>query len=369
MEDHDQIIKSDEEHEVLRSIRSSRIVLPILLGLLVVGYLFWQKFNPEEFKKIDWNQHTLFWIGVAALILVIRHLAYAWRLHALAGGAFSWMKSIELIFIWEFSSAVSPTSIGGSAVALFVLAQEKLKTAKVTAIVLYTVVLDTAFFIFTLILLYLLFGSNMIRPNLHGWSDLDGWFFTFLASYLFMATYGFFFFYGLFIRPDKTAVLLRWVTRFRWLRRFRKKAAELGRDFVVSSKELKNRGWSFHLTAFASTAIAWSMRFLLLNALIIAIVPTTDMHFMAQFALYARLEAMFVIMAFSPTPGGAGFAEFVFGGFLSDYVPRGISLIVALIWRALAYYSYLLAGVVIIPNWIRKLINRRKVKKLEQADR
>ena len=179
MEDHDQIIKSDEEHEVLRSIRSSRIVLPILLGLLVVGYLFWQKFNPEEFKKIDWNQHTLFWIGVAALILVIRHLAYAWRLHALAGGAFSWMKSIELIFIWEFSSAVSPTSIGGSAVALFVLAQEKLKTAKVTAIVLYTVVLDTAFFIFTLILLYLLFGSNMIRPNLHGWSDLDGWFFTF----------------------------------------------------------------------------------------------------------------------------------------------------------------------------------------------
>lgn len=108
------------------------------------------------------------------------------------------------------------------------------------------------------------------------------------------------------------------------------------------------------------------MRFLLLNALIIAIVPTTDMHFMAQFALYARLEAMFVIMAFSPTPGGAGFAEFVFGGFLSDYVPRGISLIVALIWRAMAYYSYLLAGVIIIPNWIRKVINRRRIEKLEQ---
>ena len=366
LEDIHQHIKQEDEHKVLRSIRSSRIIVPILLGLLVVGYLLWQQFNPEEFQKIDWNRHTLIWIGVAALILVILHLAYAWRLYTLAGGEFGWLKCIELIFIWEFSSAVSPTSIGGSAVALFVLAQEKLKTAKVTAIVLYTIVLDTAFFIFTLVVLYILFGSNMIRPNLHGWSDLDGWFFTFLASYLFMAAYGLFFFYGLFVRPEKTAVLLRWVTRFRWFRRFRERAAELGRDFVVSSHELRDRGWPFHLTAFLTTAVAWSMRFLLLNALIFAIVPSTDMHFMAQFALYARLEAMFVIMAFSPTPGGAGFAEFVFGGFLSDYVPRGISLIVALIWRVLAYYSYLLAGVIIIPNWIRKIINRRRIQKSEK---
>ena len=37
---------------------------------------------------------------------------------------FSWPKSMELIVLWEFASAVSPTSIGGSGVALFLLAQE-----------------------------------------------------------------------------------------------------------------------------------------------------------------------------------------------------------------------------------------------------
>ena len=68
------------------------------------------------------------------------------------------------------------------------------------------------------------------------------------------------------------------------------------------------------------------------------------------------------MMAFSPTPGGAGFAEIVFNGFLSDYVPAGISIIIAFMWRGLTYYAYLIAGVVVVPNWIRNLINRRKKK-------
>ena len=71
-----------------------------------------------------------------------------------------WKKCIELIFIWEFSSAVSPTSVGGSAVAFFVLAQEKLSTAKTATIVLYTVVLDTIFFVGTLPILFAFFGTK-----------------------------------------------------------------------------------------------------------------------------------------------------------------------------------------------------------------
>jgi len=69
---------------------------------------------------------------------------------------------------------------------------------------------------------------------------------------------------------------------------------------------------------------------------------------------------MFVIIAFSPTPGGAGVAEIVFGGFLSDFVPEGISLIIAFMWRGFTYYAYLIAGVIVVPNWVRNLINRRK---------
>jgi len=72
---------------------------------------------------------------------------------------------------------------------------------------------------------------------------------------------------------------------------------------------------------------------------------------------------MFMTIMFSPSPGGAGIIELVFGGFLSDYVPKGISLIVATIWRLVTYYSYLIAGVIIVPNWLNKILRDRALKK------
>ena len=341
----DEKLKSfdSKQRDVLHSIRISRVIFPIILGIVVVMYLLWKQFDLEEFSKIDWSAHTLFWISVAALVLIVRHLAYAWRLRILSDGHFSWLKCIQLIFIWEFSSAVSPTSLGGSAVALLVLSQEKLSTAKTTAIVIYTIVLDTIFFIFTLPILFFWLGPIIIRPGLIAIESIDGWAYTFIAAYIFMAIYGAAFFYGLLIDPRKIKRTLVILTYIPFLKRFRGDAIKLGDDLMITSRELKNQKWSYHLSAFLATVTAWSFRFLVLNCLIIAIVPETAMGFIEQSTLFARLESMFVIMAFSPTPGGSGFAEFVFGGFLSDYVPQGIALVIALIWRIMAYYSYLLA--------------------------
>ena len=357
---------SEEQQDILKSIRISRIILPVLIGVGVVIYLLYQQFDPEAFANINWNRHTLFWVSLSILLLALRHIAYANRLRVLSNGEFSWRKCVELIFIWEFSSAVSPTSVGGSAVALFVLAQEKLSTAKTTAIVVYTAILDTIFFVGTLPILFILFGPGIIRPNLTNLDSLDGWGYTFIGAYLLMATYGTLFFYGLFINPLQIKRFFEWVTSFGFLKKYRRNATKLGEDIIVSSTEMKREKFRFHLEAFLSTATAWSCRFLLLNCLIIAIVDTTPVDLFTQGKLYARLETMFVIMAFSPTPGGAGFAEIVFGGFLSDYVPVGISLIIAFMWRGLTYYAYLFAGVIVVPNWLRKIINRRNLQRLEK---
>jgi len=69
---------------------------------------------------------------------------------------------------------------------------------------------------------------------------------------------------------------------------------------------------------------------------------------------------MFAVTIFSPTPGGSGVLEAVFGDFLSDFVPSGVATILAFIWRLITYYLYLFIGVIVIPNWIRKILNRRK---------
>ncbi len=353
-----------DQQEVLQSVRASRVILPILIGVGVVAYLFWQQFDPQEWAAIDWNTATLFWVSVSLLLLVVRHLAYAMRLYILSEHDFSYKKCIKLVFIWEFSSAVSPTSIGGSAVALFVLAQEKLSAARTATLVLYTVVLDTAFFVFTLPLLYLIYGASMIRPGAESLANLGGWGVTFLFAYCAMAVYGLFLAWGLFISPRQIGRLLNWLASWRLLNRFEERFASLGNDMVAASQHMRNQPPPWHLGAFLSTAVAWSFRFLLLNCLFIAFVDLSTSMF-TQFGLYARLEAMFVIIAFSPTPGGAGFVEVLFKNFLTDYVAGNAtsSVLIATIWRLFTYYAYLLAGVIIIPDWIRGVIARRKARR------
>ncbi|MCB0580582.1 MAG: flippase-like domain-containing protein [Phaeodactylibacter sp.] len=368
---HDDTLKhfDEEQQEALRSIRVSRIILPVLLGIVAVGYLLWRQFDPHEFAKIDWTAHTLFWIIACVFILVVRHLAYATRLHILSEGEFGWRKCIELIFIWEFSSAVSPTAVGGSAVAFFVLAQEKLSTAKTATIVLYTIVLDSFFFIGTLPVLFLFFGSNMIRPGVQTLDDIGAWGFYFIFAYSLMAIYSSIFYYGLFVNPEQMKRLLVGATRLGFLKRYRRKAVALGNEMVLASNHLKQQDLRFHLSAFLATATAWSCRFILLNCLIIAFITALPLDFWTQFELYARLETMFVIIAFSPTPGGAGFVEILFGGFLSDYVSNPTyATLISTIWRLLSYYTYLLAGAIVIPNWIREILNERRRLRQEMAE-
>jgi len=358
---------TEEQQETLQSIRPSRIILPVLLGLGAVGYLLWRQFDPEEFARIRWTTHTLFWILACVALLVLRHLAYSLRLRVLSQGAFSWWKCVELIFIWEFSSAVSPTSVGGSAVAFFVLAQEKLSTAKTATIVLYTVVLDGLFFILSLPVLYLFFGNSMIRPGLARWSDLGPWGFYFVFAYCLMAIYTSVFYYGLFRNPEQIKRVLIGFTRLGFLRRYRHNAIELGNDMILASHELGHRNKRFHIIAFLSTATAWSCRFLLLQCLIIAFVQGIPMVPWDQIMLYARLETMFVIIAFSPTPGGAGFVEVLFNGFLTDYVTNPtVGTTISTIWRLLSYYSYLIAGAIVIPNWLRNILNERRKMRLQR---
>jgi uncharacterized protein (TIRG00374 family) len=356
-----------EQEDVLKSIRVSRIILPLLIGVGAVAYLIWKQFDPEEFSSIEWTGRAMLWMLGAVGLAAIRHLAYAYRLRLLSGHFLSWRKSIELIFIWEFSSAVSPTSLGGSAVAFFILAQEKLSAARTATIVLYTIVVDSIFLLGSLPILYLIFGAGIMRPEAEGYFDVGGWGVYFLIAYAVMMGYSLLFFYGLFINPAQIGRLLIALTRFRPLRRFRIQAIETGAGMKIASEELSRQGRMFHLKAMIATALAWVPRFALLNFLIIAFIPELPLDFMTQFGLYARLETMFFIIAFSPTPGGAGLIELLFNGFLTDYVTKPtVSTTIATLWRVVSYWIYVLAGAIIIPNWLQGVLRNRRERKRQK---
>jgi uncharacterized protein (TIRG00374 family) len=273
---------------------------------------------------------------------------------------FSWWKSFELITIWEFASSVSPTSIGGSAVALFLLAQEKISTAKTVSIVVYSIVLDTLFFVVSMMILYAMAGPIIIRPGMISLGEIDGYGMTFFIVVIVMLLYGGLFTYGLFVRPDHLRSLLLAISRIKFLSKFKENISQTAEDVVVTSRELSQQPLLFHLKAISATTMAWVLRFLALNFIILALVGSTPLDFWNQFIIYARGETMYAVTAFSPTPGGSGVAEYLFGGFFSDYIPQGIATVVALVWRLITYYPYLFLGAIIIPVWIRELIIRRK---------
>ncbi|MCB0410779.1 MAG: flippase-like domain-containing protein, partial [Flavobacteriales bacterium] len=75
-----------------------------------------------------------------------------------------------------------------------------------------------------------------------------------------------------------------------------------------------------------------------------------------HFLIYGRQLVMWVIMLISPTPGGAGIAEFAFNGFLKEFIPIGLAGLLVVLWRLISYYPYLLIGSFVLPKWMKRVM-------------
>lgn len=343
-----------EGQRAMRSFRASRIILPVLLGLGAVIYLFYRQFDPAQFREIKWTGNAFAWIGLSVLLLLVRHFFYSFRLRTITGKFFTWRKCIELMVIWEFSSTVTPTSKGGPFVMLFVLTREKLAAGRTAAAVFYVMILDSAFFIISLPILLSIYGPSMLYPGMKNFGDLELASGTFFVTYGLMLSYLIVLVFFLLIRPGYSKTALGWLARRRFLKKWSPRLTLLGNEFALAAHEIRRRDWRYHLQVIIGTLGAWTCKFAMINCLIIAVVPSTPVDGYTQAFIYARLVAMFTIMSFSPTPGGAGLAEMALVGFIADYVPKGIGLVVALLWRGMAYYGYLLLGAIILPGWVAK---------------
>ncbi len=351
---------TDAQRSVVRSLRISKIFVPVLLGFGAIIWLISRDFDFEKLRDIDWGYETYSWISLAFLLMILRHLAFSLRMYILAQGHFSFLKCIELCLIFEFSLCVTPTTLGGSAVSLFVLTQERLSAARTTAIVLYKVVLDTFFFVGTFPILFLLNGPNVIAPHIWNLATPHWESKLFFFSYFAMMSYGAVLFYGLFVNPKLIRHLLVAATHLPFLKKLRPRAEKLGDEIVIAAIEIKNIRLREHFFAFLATCAAWAFKFILIACIIYGI-DSPELTIGRDVLLYGRLQVMFIIMAFSPTPGGAGFAESLFFPFLKDFISNvEIATVIALIWRAMSYYLYLAIGAIVIPNWIKKvyLVNK-----------
>ena len=351
-------MQNNEVQEVVQSLRISRVIVPVLIGLTAVAYLLYTQFDLEKFREIVWDSRAIGWIVLAFGFLLLRHGSYAMRMKALTG--LSWLKCMELMVVWEFSTTLAPTSKGGPFVMMFALPKEGISGSKTVAAILYTIVLDSGFFVIFLPVLTILFGPNMLFPGAKTFGDLSLVSGAFFATYAIMATYWCFLILLLFIRPQMARPLMQRISRIPFLKKWKEKLYTMGDDFAVAAVELKNASIQVHLRAILGTLGAWTLKFCMINCLIIAVAPAVPLDGSTQLFIYARMIAMFILLAFSPTPGGAGIAEMALPRFISDFVPLSTGLIVALLWRGMAFYGYLLAGAIVVPHWLAKKLVKTK---------
>lgn len=348
--------------EASRELRISKVILPSVLGLGVVAWLMLQEFDVAVFQSMQPGLHTVGWLVMAAGMYALRHMFFAWRLRMVTDRFFTWMASVRLVVLWEFSTAVSPTSVGGAGVALYLLTREGLSGARTIATVLYNMISDTLLFMISLPLMYVIVGPGMIRPGLSSLNDVDGYGMVFLGMVAFIYLYGILFFAGLFVWPSAIAGLLRRLSLVRWLHRWSDVIRNTSEEMVLTAAAVRNKPVLWHLRVFLATLGAWLCRFAAFPFLFLAFVSSFHPGFQDILTILARGEAMHVITSATPTPGAAGVAEYVFGGFFSDYVPLGVAAVIALTWRLLGYYSYLVAGCILIPSWWKSTFSEKPVK-------
>jgi len=334
-----------------------RIALPLILGLGAAAWLILSTYDPAVFKSIVWSWQTWFWLFLALVLMVIRDFAYIIRIRLLTDKKLSWRRSFITIMLWEFASSVTPSVVGGSAIALYIVNKEGISMGRTTAIVMITALLDELFFIIMVPIVFLTVGYNVVFTTrdftLFGSEYSSQW--VFLVGYLFIILLTSIILYGVFFNPRGFKFILLGIFKLPFLRKRRYKAINIGDDIIVTSSEMRSKPFSFWLKAFGATLLSWTARYWVVNCLIIAFMTVPD-----NMLLYARQLVMWVILLISPTPGGAGIAEFVFSDFLKDFITPGLGPALAVLWRLISFYPYIIIGVLIIPGWLKRVYSANK---------
>ncbi len=348
-----------QQKKILDFFSFKRVIIPVILGLGVASYLIFRSFDINAFREIEWSGHTVFYLFVSILLVVVRDLAYMIRIRVLTENQLSWKQSFQVILLWEFASAVTPSVIGGAAVALFIINKEGISMGRTTAIVLITALLDELFYIIMVPTVIVLAGTENLFISNGEYLLFNTRFGTqgvFVIGYVFIIILTTIIAYGVFINPRGAKYFLVGIFKLSFLRKWRTKAAETGEDIITTSAELKGKKAWFWLKAFAATFFSWTARFWVVNMLVMAFVGYGD-----HLLIYARQLVMWVILLISPTPGGSGVAEYVFSGFLGDFIPsEGLVPAMGLTWRLISYYPYLIIGVILLPIWLRRVYSRGK---------
>lgn len=325
-----------------------QVLIPIAIGVSVVALMMGKEFSLSQFKQIPWTGYTIFAIVLAWVSMAGRELGMMWRFRVLTDRKLSWKSTFRVTMMCEFTSAITPTSAGGSALSMIFLNREGLTLGRATSLTMITLMLDQLFMTLMcpIVLLCIPYASLL------GFNDSGV---TAGLATMFWIVYGgivaitILLYLGALVIPHKIASGISRLFSWRLLRRWKAKADETGQHMISAGADLRTRSKKWWAEAFGATAFTWICRFLVVNALFLGFAPAAS-----QLVVFGRQFVVWTLLTVSPTPGGSGVSEWLFSNFYGDLIAdASMVLVIAILWRIITYYVYLAIGVCVVPGWFR----------------
>lgn len=326
------------------------MLLPIVIGLVVIIWLFHGEFNPEVFKGFEFSWRMAVAIVAAAVFVIGRDFGLSWRFHIIAGGDLSWSRAIKVDLMCAFTSAITPSVVGGSALAVFYLNREGINIGRSTTLTLTTLFLDELFFVIFCPILVLLIPNDELFGAAQAQTFVSGIQIVFWIVYAGIVIWTAILFAGIIAKPQAVANMMHKLFSLKPLHRWQGAIDRTTSNMIETSDFVKTASRKWWVKVFGATVVSWFSRYLVVNALFWGFVPAAS-----GLLVFGRQFVVWVVLMVSPTPGGSGISEWLFTNYYGDLIGNvSIALILALLWRVLSYYVYLIAGCCLLPSYFSK---------------
>lgn len=334
-----------------------KTLVPVAIGIAVVAVMMARDFDMESWRAIDWTSASVLCVALALVFTLGRETGLAWRFRVLSDRQLKWKQAFKITMLCEFVSAITPTTAGGSAVSMVFMKREGIDSGRGTALTMTTLFLDELFFVVMCPFIFLLEPASA----LFGFNS-DATTFSFGLKGAFWIVWGavcawtIILFLGIFIRPQAVGKVIVGLFGIKWLKRWRPQARKIAEDMAMTGKDIRHRPAKWWIEAVGATFLSWLSRFLVVNALFLAVAPLAD-----QLMVFCRQFVVWTLLTVSPTPGGSGVSEWLFTTYYGDMLGgAGSALVIAILWRIISYYLYLGVGAIMVPVWIKNGLRNKK---------
>jgi uncharacterized protein (TIRG00374 family) len=351
--------------------RWQRWIWPVVIGIASTVAVAWWWLRQEIsdpitqlpihpldlLRSFSWSTRASAATIGLLICIILRDLGYIYRLRILSQGRMSWRQSFDSIMLWELASALTPSVVGGSAAAVWILKREGMRWGKSLATVFATALMDELFYLLAVPLMFgiAVLSDHAIFPAIA--ADIGGVEGSlaglFGVAYVFIGCLTMIILWGLILRPQTTHKNLIRGSEWKTLRKWKPRIARWADDLLEASEAMRHSTRAFWGQAFLATCASWCARFATLNMVFLIFYSSVP-----HAALIARQLVLWLVLTISPTPGSSGAAELGLSAVTSDLMGIAYMAVVVLIWRIATYFLYLVLGAFVLPRWLLKTRNQ-----------